>query len=227
MLYPIIPARAGSSLVDKNLRLWLREDGPPVPLITLAVEKLLRVFQACYVLTDSPKIAEVAAKAGACIPYLDINIDGKEDVTSTLRRFSATLGGKEQGQRILLHQCTSPQTSVETLERARSLVTTLQPEEILISVCEEPHKATAFFFSSHDEALTAAIPGLPAPTYPRQMLPKLYRYTGAITCLPLSSLSKSSFFNEHILRPLLVPEAESLDIDRESDFLHRTAGSSV
>ena len=64
----VIPARAGSKgIKDKNI---LSLAGKPLVTHTIAAALASKILDAVIVSTDSPRIAEIAAVAGASIPFL-------------------------------------------------------------------------------------------------------------------------------------------------------------
>lgn len=123
----IVPARAGSSLKDKNLRRF-GEDSRP--LLARALEKCISVFgkNRVIALVDSARLAECAQSAGA-FAVLDEAVPAHEDVSARLWRLAAADFMRiHAGTQIALVQCTSPHTSEETLERFAELAP--KPERV-------------------------------------------------------------------------------------------------
>lgn len=209
---PVICARCGSSVREKNLRAW---DGKP--LLGLMAERVAGVLGRCVVLTDSPRYAEVAREYRAEVPYVDEKHGDLDDVTLALRRYVERTGARDAW--LMLVQCTSPRLSEETLRRAQRLAGMLKQDEVLMTVAELECKATAVLGLGPDGRLVPAIPGLPLPSVPRQLLPRFYRFTGGITVVHGSRVAGVSLFEGCRMVPLVVPEVEGLDIDREEDFL--------
>ena len=68
MIIAIIPARSGSKRIpNKNIKLFRG-----IPIITRVIKKLSKskIFDLIIVSTDSTKIAKIAKKNGAHVPFL-------------------------------------------------------------------------------------------------------------------------------------------------------------
>ena len=64
----IIPAKAKSSrLPDKNIKIFLKK---PIIGRTIQILQKSRIFDQIIVSTDSKKIAKIAKKYGAVVPFL-------------------------------------------------------------------------------------------------------------------------------------------------------------
>lgn len=205
----IITVRKGSSLKDKNIRLYKGE-----PLLSICIKKLLSVFDKVVVLSDSEKYGEIASSLGAEV-VIDEDVSSMEDVTVRLRKFCERTS---YNGRITLYQCTSPNISLESYKKANELSKQLEDDEILISCVEVSQKPSAFFLSDNDGYLYTAVKGMPIVSKPRQMLDKLYYYNGGITSFHSSQLKFDSLFENGKLIPLLIDEKEILDIDTENDL---------
>lgn len=205
----LITVRKGSSLKDKNIRLYKGE-----PLLSICIKKLLSVFDKIVVLSDSEKYGEIASSLGAEV-IIDEDVSSMEDVTLRLRKFCERTS---YSGRIILCQCTSPNISLESYEKANEISKHLKDDEILISCVEVSQKPSAFFLSDNDGYLYTAVKGMPIVSKPRQMLDKLYYYNGGITSFHSSQLKFDSLFENGKLVPLLIDEKEILDIDTEYDL---------
>lgn len=206
----IITVRKGSSLKDKNIRLY-----KGVPLLSICIKKLLSIFDNVIVLSDSEKYGELASSLGAKV-FIDNEVSSTEDVTVRLRKFCERTS---YNGRIILCQCTSPNISLESYKKANELSKQLEDDEILISCVEVSQKPSAFFLSDNDGYLYTAVKGMPIVSKPRQMiLDKLYYYNGGITSFHSSQLKFDSLFENGKLIPLLIDEKEILDIDTENDL---------
>ena len=124
--HPVITVRKGSSIKDKNIRLFKNK-----PLLQHAVEKCLEVFGEVTVLSDSEDYNKLAKSWGATIPYLDDDVSDLEDVAVRLRRWrdKCDING-----RIILVQCTSPNISVNSLRRV--LTKELDHKSVCVSCYE-------------------------------------------------------------------------------------------
>lgn len=211
-IFPVITVRKGSSLKDKNLRLYKGK-----PLLQNAIEKCLNIFGTITVLADDEEYCSLAKQWGASVPYLDDTVDGNEDVTVRLKKWrdSCNING-----RIILIQCTSPNITPSTIHKALSKSLTLNNNEILITCSEfDDLKYSALMFMDNEEKyVKQAIPNIPQISKPRQMLKTLYHYNGAITSFWHEQLDNDSLFDNGNLVPLIIDKNERLDIDKEDDF---------
>lgn len=235
-IIPLICARKGSSLKDKNLREY---NG--TPLLRSAIERTLAAFGTCYVLTDSEDYAARAKEWGANVPYIDEEIAGGDIVSAQIFRFIGRLGlvsDEDFGRTLIaLIQCTSPNTSIDTLRGVAAVADRrIPPLEnytdqafVAASAYELPNKANAIFADVMAGAgvFQQQLDGTPIDT-PRQRLRKLYGLTGGIFVVPARQVfqrgrlcvsvfsgrdSRSTRFFFHI-----APLSEALDIDRAEDF---------
>lgn len=208
-LLPIITVRKGSSLRDKNIRLYKGE-----PLLAICIKKCLSVFGKCVVLSDSTAYGELASQLGAEV-VIDDEVSDMEDVTVRLRAFCERFS---YVGRIILCQCTSPNILLESYQKAKVLSQSLENHEVLISCVEVTQKPSAFFLADDNGYLYTAVKGMPIVSKPRQLLDKLYYFNGGITSFHSSQLCFSSLFENGKLVPLIISEKEILDIDTENDL---------
>ena len=208
-LFPVITVRKGSSLKDKNIRPYKGK-----PLLVNCIEKCLEVFGEVCVISDSKEYAEIAINAGANI-VIDEEVASDEDVTVRLRKFAER--NNIEG-RIILCQCTSPNILLNSYKKVKEQSMTLADDEIIISCTKITQKPSAFYLKNEDGYLTTAIKNMPVVSVPRQQLESVYYYNGGITSFHISQLKNNSLFKNAKLIPLILTEAEVLDIDSEKDF---------
>lgn len=226
LFVPVICARGGSSLKDKNLMI---ETVSGLPLVALAVKKCLRAYAtrtdvpAPVILTDSERIADVAVKAGAQFPGLFEEKDPMADVTLKLREFAERC--QLWNSWILEVHCTSPGLSVETLELVPQVFLRrefLMPTNaVWVSVVREKPKFTGLFMMDENGIIEPAVTrfGWISPSVPRQKLPPAWRYTGALTLFHGFQLEKETMFDSADFHMLLHVHGaeESADIDTAED----------
>lgn len=208
-ILPIITVRKGSSLKDKNIRLYKGK-----PLLVNCIEKCLEVFGKVVVLSDSEKYAEIAKQNGADV-FIDDVVGDLEDVTIRMRKYCEVVGFNG---RLVLCQCTSPNIFLESYQKTFELSKNLLDNEILISCVEVTQKPSAFFLQDNNGYLYTAIKGMPIVSKPRQLLEKVFYYNGGITSFHSSQLLKNSLFEDAKLIPLMITGQEILDIDTEDDL---------
>ena len=212
-IHPVITVRKGSSLKDKNIRPW--KDGKC--LLELCIEKVKKVFGSVTVLADDEHYCELAKQWGATVPYLDEKVDGFEDVTVRLRRWKdkCNING-----RIILFQCTSPNISIESIEKVKEMSENADYEEVICSTVpyNDVKYSALMFMNSDDKYMKQAVYNCPQISKPRQILKQLYHYNGAFTSFATTQLDKDSLFDEGKLLPCFISEEEGLDIDTISQF---------
>ena len=208
-LFPVITVRKGSSLKDKNIRPYKGK-----PLLVNCIEKCLEVFGEVCVISDSKEYAEIAINAGANI-VIDEEVASDEDVTVRLRKFAERT---HIDGRIILCPCTSPNILLNSYKKVKEQSMTLADDEIIISCTKITQKPSAFYLKNEDGYLTTAIKNMPVVSVPRQQLESVYYYNGGITSFHISQLKNNSLFKNAKLIPLILTEAEVLDIDSEKDF---------
>ena len=210
----IIPARAGSKRVkNKNIKLFARK-----PIISYAIQlaKSCGLFKKIVVSTDSYKIAKIAKKYGAEVPFLrskkladdftpvsDVLIDCIKKISSQATKY---------------HFCLYPTT---TLVLKKDLINSFKKIkkidfDCLFSVSEydsSPHRALRFVgkngieFNSKKFALTRS-----------QDLPKLCRDSGTFYIYRTKSLLKYNRKQPRKTTYYFIDKYRSIDINTESDF---------
>jgi CMP-N-acetylneuraminic acid synthetase len=208
-ILPLITVRKGSSLKDKNIRLYKGK-----PLLVNCIEKCLEVFGKVVVISDSEKYAELAKQSGADV-FIDDVVEDLEDVTIRIRKYCKAV---DYNGRLVLCQCTSPNILLESYQKTFELSKNLLDDEILMSCVEVTQKPSAFFLQDDNGYLYTAIKGMPIVSKPRQLLEKVFYYNGGITSFHSNQLYKDSLFEEAKLIPLMITEEEILDIDTEDDL---------
>lgn len=208
-ILPIITVRKGSSLKDKNIRLYKGK-----PLLINAVEKTLKVYGRCVVISDDKEYGLLAESAGADVFY-DDKVGDYDDVTIRFRNYCEKTGYADF---IVLIQCTSPNILEQTMIDFKNKVESLSNNDVLMSCVLFETKASALFLKDVDGYLYTAIKGMPSVSKPRQLLEDVYYYNGAMTAFHASQSYKDSMFDNANLIPFMISNEEMLDIDKEEDF---------
>lgn len=209
----VIPARKGSSLKDKNIRLFRG-----TPLLVRAIETAKEAFGAPpVVLTDSEDYARLARAAGAEVPYIDREIKGEENIVLQLRRWRDFAGYYGL---VAVMQCTTPTTSVDTLRKIRAEAPKLglRAGIAVITAAKEPHKSTAYFVRDIKTGSVRRLFREISPSVPRQLIPETLRFTGAVSLVHSDALNDDELFRGVEWRIVDVPAEEALDIDAAEDF---------
>lgn len=208
----VIPARAGSSVKDKNVRPFRGGKS----LLEIAVAKAREAFgRAPIVLTDSAAYAEHARAAGAEIPFvLDAPTGDDENIVVKLRAWRDRVGFAGN---ILLLQCTSPDVSVESLRKFSVAAKRLIPGTTMLSAVAREEKATAFFVEAEDGTARQLLRGI-APSVPRQKIPRVLWFNGAASLFHSSALDAANLFDGQRIRLIEIGADEALDVDDEKCF---------
>lgn len=210
----VIPARKGSSVKDKNIRVW-KASGKT--LLQIATEKAREAFGSSpVVLTDSEKYAALAKSYGANVPYLDEETGDLENVAVKLRRWRDRSGFSGW---ILIQQCTSPEISVRSLRKFRDEAISLgiRRDVAVLSVVARREKCTALFTVDESGEATQMFPGV-SPSVPRQSIPQTWWFNGAAALVHTDALNSDVLFDGMRFRSVEISAAESVDIDFSSDF---------
>ena len=210
---PVITVRKGSSLKDKNIRPYKDNKN----LLQICVEKALKVFGKITVLADDEYYCELAKSYGAVVPYLDEKVEGNEDVTVRLKRWRDRC---DINGRIILLQCTSPNISIESMERMKEMSKEADYKEVIVStvIYDDVKHSALLMFDDEETHMRQAIKGSPQISRPRQELKTLYLYNGAMTSFAPSQLNKESLFDDADLKPCMIEKWEGLDIDTIEQF---------
>ncbi|MGL5615031.1 MAG: cytidylyltransferase domain-containing protein [Sarcina sp.] len=215
----IIPARAGSKAIKKkNIRLLNDK-----PLIAYTIEEAIKSksIDRVIVSTDSEEIAEIAKSFGAEVPYLrskDLAQDNSK-IEDAIEELLNKLDSEEKyiPDYILLLQCTSPFRKVEHIEEAiKSLLESNY--DAIISLCEA--EVNPYWTNVIDEKGNLKYfleEGIKIKQ--RQLLPKIYRYNGAIYLIKRETFKKEKSLEAKNLTGYIMSKEDSLDIDEEIDFL--------
>lgn len=212
----IIPVRAGSTEIPrKNLRTINGET-----LLHKAAAESIDTQWPVVVLADSDDLAAEAATVHGVKIWRDKSpISNFEDISVRLNAF------KEETQLpdseiVILRQCTSHKISPKTFQRFMHRARAVKSGEALLCVSPLNKKPTALYHIDASGALQALNPQSPATTYPRQPLPGVWWFCGALCAFRADSIDprKWSIFDGLKLIPFFIDENESSDIDREEDF---------
>ncbi|OAA18901.1 cytidylyltransferase domain-containing protein [Kosmotoga sp. DU53] len=213
----LIPARGGSKgLKDKNIRLL---NNKPLLAYTIEAAKKSGIFDRIIVSTDSEKIAAVALKYGAEVPFMR----PKELATDTASSMDVLIHTIELLQEsgdiydyVVLLQPTSPlRTSQDIVEAANLLIE--KNANSVVSVCKVGHSPLWSNTLPEDLSLKDFIrPEI--KNLRRQDLPIFYRLNGAIYIAKVSYILETKDFFGQGSYAYIMPVNRSVDIDTEFDL---------
>ena len=214
----IIPARSGSKgLKDKNIK---ELNGKP--LIAYSIEAALasKMFDKVFVSTDSQKYADIAIQYGADASFLRSEENSSDTAGSwdVIREVISKL--KDMGEEydeVMLLQATSPLRTVEDIVKSIELLHEKKGNAV-VSLTECDHSPIWCNTLPEDKSMD----NFDREEYkdlPRQMLPKFYRYNGAIYLVTAEELQKKERMLEKGCYAYVMPQNRSIDIDTALDFM--------
>lgn len=211
----IIPARGGSKEIkDKNI---IDVEGIPLIGYTIDAAKKSKYIDCVYVSTNSEKIADVAAKRGAYIPFMRPN-ELASDTSKTIDAIVYTLDsmkliGEEYDVMVLL-QPTSPLRTVEDIDGAIEKFAKCGYKS-LVSVSEVNDPPVLMRRIIDDEHMERFINT--TSTVRRQDMEKFYRVNGSIYINLIEEINVSTSLNDNEV-PYIVSKVNAIDIDDYADL---------
>lgn len=214
----IIPARSGSKgLKDKNIK-----ELSGKPLIAYSIEAALasKMFDKIFVSTDSQKYADIAIQYGADASFLRSEENSSDTAGSwdVIREVISKL--KDMGEEydeVMLLQATSPLRTVEDIVKSIELLHEKKGNAV-VSLTECDHSPIWCNTLPEDKSMD----NFDREEYkdlPRQMLPKFYRYNGAIYLVTAEELHNKEHMLEKGCYAYVMPQNRSIDIDTALDFM--------
>jgi N-acylneuraminate cytidylyltransferase len=134
----LIPARSASKRIkNKNIKLF---HGKPIISYAILCAKKSGLFNKIFVSTDSPKIAKIAKKYGAEIPFLRPKKISNDKTTDNVVRSHFLKYCKKSGLKIdylcYLYPCT-PLLKIRTLKNSFQIIKKKKYEKLSI-ICKYP-----------------------------------------------------------------------------------------
>jgi len=220
----LIPARGGSQGIRKKNIAPLAG----VPLITYTIDAALgsRLLTDFIVSTDDREIADVAAAAGAKVPFMRpsrLSGDSATAQETALHGLDTYSAGKTFDYLLLL-QPTAPLRTAADIDGAIRLALRHEAASVVSFTREETHHPYYMYFVEEAGGEGAAPRMIPAFEYkvgtPRQDFPPAAYRNGAIYLTEIEYLRrKGSFVSEDVV-PYFMPQSRSVNIDTEQDLLY-------
>lgn len=211
----LIPARGGSKgIKNKNI---VSVNGKPLIAYTIDAAKASKYIDYVYVSTDSEKIADVAIKYGALIPFMrDETL--AQDTSKTIDAVMFSVNKfKEMGydfDYLVLLQPTSPLRTGEDIDAAieKLLASTYTS---LVSVSKVDDNPVLIRSIDDNNCLVPILKQ--SSTVRRQDFKDYYRVNGAIYINKISELTLNTSLNDN-LYAYIMPQDRSFDIDTMDDL---------
>ncbi len=212
----IIPARAGSKrLPGKNILELVGK-----PLIAWSIEAGLgsKYIDKLIVSTDSKKIASIAKKRDAEVPFMRPKVLSSDTATSydvvehALKRY------KDSFDLIILLQPTSPLRTSGDIDAALELFMKKKASAV-VSVCETEHSPLLCNVLPKDMSMNRFLKTNLKKTR-SQELPTYYRINGGIYIADVKKfLKEKTFFLSKKIYAYVMPKERSVDIDSAFDLI--------
>lgn len=211
----IITARGGSKRIpQKNIREFCGK-----PIIAYSIETAIEsgVFDEVMVSTDSDKIAEIAKKYGAKVPFMRSEATASDFATTSEVIMEVVNKYKEMGEEFEYICCiypTAPFITKERLVEAMSIMQDKSPEEVLpvVGFSFPPQRG----FVITEGKLNFKYPEF--RTVRSQDIEKMYHDAGQFYFYNASKYIEKNGRNLCDIMPIVLSELEVQDIDNETDW---------
>lgn len=217
----IIPARGGSKgLPGKNAKHLMGK-----PLVAWPIKMALETPEVSKVVvsTDCQNIADLAAQAGAIVPFLrpaKLAADNSSSVDVALHAIDFFERSNELYDYVALLEPTSPLTEAKDLSAAiKTLIMSSDYASGIVGVTEMIGDHPAYALSRSEAGLISPAFSADFKSMPRrQELPKLHCLDGSFYISSVGALKRSqSFYTENTLGHNM-PKWKSFEIDDLVDF---------
>lgn len=212
----IIPARGGSKgIKDKNI---ISLNGKPLISYTIDAAKKSKYIDDIVLSTDSQRIADVAAKYGAEVPFIrptELATDRSKTIDVVLHAINYLRNEGRFFDTLILLQPTSPLRTKEDIDcaleeyiknnyKSLSSISQVKEHPILIRSINENGELSSLLNENS--------------TVRRQDLTVYYRINGSIYINDIDEIDESTSFNDNTI-PFIMDPSHSIDIDDPIDLL--------
>jgi CMP-N-acetylneuraminic acid synthetase len=217
----LIPARGGSKgLPGKNI---LPLNGKPLVGWPTSVAKQSKYVDRVIVSTDDPKIAEIAIKQGAEVPFLRPD----ELASDTAMRSSVITHALDFLKRagdafsyLVFLEPTSPLTEVEDIDCALEVLhknKNIADSIVGISKLESAHPVFDVYFQAN--GLIRPFLGKHFDFSRRQDIPDVFFFEGSLYISSVEAFTREGEFYHDRTMGYIVPKWKSFEIDDLTDFV--------
>lgn len=212
----IIPARGGSKgLPRKNIR---NLAGKPLIAHTIEAARQSRRLTRFLVSTDDPEIRQVAESCGAPVLLRPPELAADNTpMLPVLQHVISALKDREglRFDHLIILQPTSPLRNAADIDGALEVLR--QPEtDSVISVYLTTHHHPSKLYKIQEGLLCPLAPDPPVRL--RQKLEPIYHRNGAIFAFQTRLMEEAGLILGSQLRPFIMPQERSVDIDDEFDL---------
>lgn len=211
----LIPARGGSKgIKDKNI---IPLAGKPLIAYSIEAAKKSKYIDSIVVTTDSEKIAEVAKKYEARVPFLrpaELAADTSKTIDAVLHAVKTLTSMGENYNTLVLLQPTQPLRTADDIDRAIELYYE-NGEDGLVSISSVDDSPLLIRSIGDDGKLINLLSQ--NSTCRRQDMPNYYKVNGCIYINKIEELDENTSFNDNKV-PFIMDKEHSIDIDELSDL---------
>jgi len=211
-------AREGSKgLPNKNIL-----DLCGKPLIQWTIETALksRMIDKLIVSTDSTKIANLAKKLGADVPFIrpkELALDSTPEIEAWKHAIDYMYSKGNNFKRFISLPCTSPLRIVSDIDRAVEIYTK-NKADLLISVYESNHNPFFNMIKITNDLCSRIFSDDNKIYYNRQSAPKVWNIGTLIYISnPEYIMNNNDIYSGKVI-PFEIPQERSIDIDSQYDF---------
>ncbi|MBI2639306.1 MAG: acylneuraminate cytidylyltransferase family protein [Candidatus Sungbacteria bacterium] len=221
----IIPARGGSKSIPwKNIALLA---GKPLIYYTIREAKKSRLLGAFIVSTDDPKIARVARRFGADVPFLrPKNLAGDKSPDIEFFQHAVSWIEKHRGWKpdiVVNLRPTAPLRTAEDIDRVISLMLKTGCDSVRTVSAPNPFNPFKMWTISAQETgimkplIKTAHYSKLGTDVPRQLLPKVYWQNGLVDATRAKFIKKGVIYGPDI-RGVITDPLRNADLDEPKDL---------
>jgi N-acylneuraminate cytidylyltransferase/CMP-N,N'-diacetyllegionaminic acid synthase len=214
----LIPARAGSKgIPGKNIKII---DGKPLIAYSIEQAKKSKYIDKVIVSTDSKKIASVAAKYGAEVPFLRpkrISTDKASSTDVILHAVNYLERKNEYYDILILLEPTSPLRDTKDINSALKMLLKKKKAESIVGICKV-ESAHPDFLVKLDRGFLRPYTNTRFKSVRRQDLSELYFFEGSLYISYIDSLKEHKTFYHQNTLSYIVKKWKSYELDDNTDF---------
>lgn len=218
----IVPARAGSKgLPDKNIRLLA---GKPLLAWPIAAALGSSHVDRVIISTDSQEYADIAAAAGAEVPFLrpiELATDHSPSIDFILHAIDKLAESGDHYDWLLLLEPTSPLTETEDVDAAIVMLAAANGlAESVVGITAMLSQHPAYSVTRDASGRIAPLQGVSFGDMPRrQDLSPVFNLDGSLYLSTISALRRERSFCHNRTLGYVTSQDKSLEVDSLTDFL--------
>jgi len=215
----LIPARGGSKgLPHKNIKLLADK-----PLIAWSIEEGLKskYIDKVVVSTDNDKIAEIALKYKAKVPFkrpMELADDSAKTIDVVLHAIEYFDNIDEKYDVLVLLEPTSPLREAKDIDNAIEELINTQDAESIVGIAKVESTHPAFLIKLENKFLRPYL-FEDFKVLRRQEIDELFFYEGSLYISYIESLKKRKNFYHKKTLGYIVPKWKSFEVDDITDFV--------